>query len=289
MIRIAHIARELFRNLRRNPGTAFASILSLTLLFLLFDLFWLAAGTSDRFYQDLLSDLKVEVFISEEVADTRAAPIGGQLEEIDGVLHAQFISRDEARRRLTGLVGADLLVGYDESNPLPRSFILTVDQGHLTSKKLEAIEAAIQAIEGAGEIQYSRAWLAKAENTKSVFLQVGLVLGALILATALVSSTNNIRLMTRARAVGFRQMLLLGAGRLFISLPFIIEGFIIGGLSAALGWAIIFYGRTKITFSRIEIVFPSQEDIILFCLVTALLGAVSGYFGLRQLLKEQLR
>ncbi len=287
MIRILHIIRELFRNLRRNSGTALASILSLTLLFLLFDLFWLAAGTSDRFYQDLLSGIKVEVFIDEAVTDSSVAPLETRLESIEGVLGAEFISRDLARERLTGLVGADLLVGYDETNPLPRSFVLTVAQDHLQSTELEDIERQIGTIEGAGQVHYSRAWLAKAENTKSIFLQVGLVLGGLILATALVSSTNNIRLMTRARAVGFRQMLLLGAGRLFISLPFIVEGFLIGGLSAALGWAIIFYGRTKITFSRIEIIFPSQDDIILFCLVTAVLGAISGYFGLRKLLKEQ--
>jgi cell division transport system permease protein len=287
MIRIAHIARELFRNLRRNPGTAFASVLSLTLLFLLFDLFWVAAGTSDRFYQDLLSDLKVEVFISEEVSDSSTAAIGDQLSKVEGVLHAEYISREKARRRLTGLVGADLLVGYDETNPLPRSYVLTPEPGYLSSGELEEMERRIGAIKGTGDVHYSRTWLAKAENTKSIFLQVGLILGGLILATAVVSSTNNIRLMTRARAVGFRQMLLLGAGRLFISMPFIVEGFIIGGLSAALGWAIIFYGRTKITFSRIEIVFPSQDDIILFCIVTALLGAVSGYFGLRQLLKDQ--
>jgi len=287
MTRIAHIVRELLRNLRRNSGTALASVLSLTLLFLLFDLFWLAAGTSDRFYQDLLSGIEVEVFVDEEVADSTIASLGERLEAVEGILNAGYISREAARERLTGLVGADLLVGYDETNPLPRSFVLAVDQEYLTSERLEQVEREVEKIGGTGEVHYSRVWLAKAENTKSIFLQVGLALGALILATALVSSTNNIRLMTRARAVGFRQMQLLGAGRLFISLPFIVEGFIIGGLSAALGWAIIFYGRTKITFSRIEIVFPSQDDIILFCLVTALLGAISGYFGLRKLLKEQ--
>ena len=148
------------------------------------------------------------------------------------------------------------------------------------------MEKEIGAITGVGEIRYSRAWLQKAENTKSVLLEIGLVLGALILAAALVSSTNNIRLMTRARAVGFHQMLLLGAGRWFISLPFIIEGFLISGVSAVLGWLIVSYGRTKITFSRIEVVFPTGEEIAIFCAVTALLGAISGYFGLRKLLRE---
>ena len=70
MIRIMHILRELGKNIYRNPGTAFSALLSTTLLFLLFDFFWIAAGTSERFYQDLLSDLNMEVFISEDVPDS---------------------------------------------------------------------------------------------------------------------------------------------------------------------------------------------------------------------------
>ena len=70
MSRIAHILKELSRNLYRNPGTALGSFLSLTLLFLLFDLYWIAAGSSERFYTRLLSELKMEVFISEETADS---------------------------------------------------------------------------------------------------------------------------------------------------------------------------------------------------------------------------
>ena len=85
--------------------------------------------------------------------------------------------------------------------------------------------------------------------------------------------------------IGFQQMLLLGAGRMFISLPFFIEGFLIGGLSAVLSWLIIFYGYHRISFTQIEIVIPDMNQIYLFCLATALLGGISGYLGVRKLLK----
>ncbi len=286
MTRIAHILRELGRNIYRNPGTAVASILSLTLLFLLFDLFWIAAGTSDRFYQDLLSDLRVEVFLEESVADSNIVPITGELSAIEGVLEATYISRDKARERLTSLVGTDLLVGYDESNPLPRSFVLRIDTDYLNSEKLDAIESELRSIGVASEISYSRRWLTKAEGARSLILEIGLILGALILATALVSSANNIRLMTKARATGFRQMLLLGAGRLFISFPFAAEGFLISGLSAAFGWLIIMYGRERIQFSQFDIVYPTLEEIVVFCGIAAVLGATSGFFGVSRQLKD---
>ena len=286
MIRLNHIFRELARNLYRNPGTALASVLSMSLLFLLFDLFWVAANTSQKFYRDLLSEMQVEAFLEEAAPDSVIGTVEEQIRQLNGVSAVQYVSREVARERLADLVGTDLLAGYDETNPLPRSFVLAIDEVYLTSVDLDHLEQDLRSIDVISEVYYSRGWLEKAEGTKGVMLEIGLVLGALILATALISSANNIRLMCRARAVGFRQMLYLGAGKLFISLPFIIEGFIISVISAALGWLIIEYGKTRIQFTQIEVVYPILEEIAIFCAIVGVLGAISGWLGLRRLLKE---
>jgi len=286
MIRLAYFARELWRNLRCNAGTAMASLLSLTLLFLLFDLFWVAAGTADKFYRDLLGELRVEVFVDESVSDDRLTQVSDQLAAIDGVLDLEYVSRDAARQRLADMVGADLLIGYDESNPLPRSYVLTVAESFLNSAALTRLEETLREVDGLSEIHYSREWLDKTESTRAIILEIGLALGALIVAAALVGSANNIRLMTRAQAVGFRQMLLQGAGRFFVAMPYLIESLLISGLAAVFGWLLIFYGRTRISFAQIEIVFPHKSEIVLFCIGIALLGAVSGYLGLRKMLRD---
>jgi cell division protein FtsX len=138
---------------------------------------------------------------------------------------------------------------------------------------------------GIADVYYSKRWLNKAESTRAIVLNIGLVLGALILLSALISSTNNIRLMTRTRAVGFRQMRLCGAGKLFLALPFLLEGLIISGLSAVAGWLLLFYMREKIAFTRFEVVFPMTNEIIIYCAAVAGLGVISGYLGIRKLLR----
>ena len=286
MIRVGYILREFGRNLRRHAGTALVSLLSLTLLFLLFDLFWIAAKTSDRFYRDLISEIEVELFIDEAMADSAVTEVSNQLISIDGVLDFEYISREKARQRLSDMIGVDLLAGYDSINPLPRSYVLTIDNYFLNTAELDTIEKQLLAIDGISSVYFSREWLDKAERAKSIILQIGLVLGGLILAAALTGSANNIRLMTKARAVGFRQMLLQGSGRLFIAFPFLIESFLISGISAALGWGLIWYGKSRIGLSQIEIIFPYRNEIILFCVVAAVLGALSSYIGLRKLLKD---
>jgi len=285
MTRIIHIAREFIRNLGRNPFTALASFLSLALLFLLFDLFWIAAGTSEQFYRNLISQVRMEAYVAESVPDSSLAALAAEVRMTPGVSEINIITRDSARSRLADLVGADLLIGYDDANPLPRSLTIALEDQALTSSELERIETGLMGLLGIEAVAYSRDWLLKAEETKRLMWQVGLVLGILIVAAAVISSANNIRLMTRARAVGFRQMLLLGAGRIFISLPFVIEGFLVSGLAAAAGWGIIWYERSRIALSQIEIIYPNSEDILLYCAAAALLGAISGFVGLRRQLR----
>jgi len=285
MSRFVYILRELARNLYRNPGTALGSVLSLMLLFLLFDLFWIATLTSDRFYRDLLSELHMEVYVPEELPDSEIGPLTRSIISLDGVRAAGFVSKETAREELSRLIGTDLLIGYDSINPLPRSFILTIEPEYLNTADMATLEKELAALASGSEIQYSRRWLKKAETTRSVILSIGLALGAIVLLTTLISSANSIRLMAKARAVGFRQMLLLGAGRLFVACPFLLEGFLLAGLSTAAGWVLIFHGKGRIAFTQFEIIVPTHEEIIIFCLIAALLGSLSGYLGIRRLLK----
>ncbi len=285
MNRIGHVGKEIFRNLYRNPGTSLSAILSMTLLFLLFDIFWIAADTSDQFYENYLSDLKMEVFIAEEYPDSSIEIIKNEIKKIEGVSSLSYISKENARKELAKLVGVDLLVGYDSSNPLPRSMILTFQAEKLNTANMAEIENYVISQKGVSHVYYSKNWLAKAESTKNIISDIGLLLGGLILLTVLVSSANNMRLTAKTRAIGFYQMRLLGAGKLLLAMPFIIEGVLLGALSAGLGWGMIFYWKDKIQFSSFEIIFPTFEEIGFYCLTAGLLGLISGYVGIRRLLR----
>lgn len=282
MTRIAHILREFLRNLWLNPGTALSSFLSLTLLFLLFDLFWIAAGTSGAFYSQLLSDLRMDIFVEESVDDSEIYDIEFRLAQIEGIKSMSFVSRDSAREELSRMVGTDLLAGYEANNPLPRSFVLSFLPQALTSEEMSRIAREIENDSGIATANYSESWLEKAESARAVTVQTGMLLGLLILLTALISSANNIRFMTRVRAVGFFQMKLQGAGRLFIAMPFILEGFLLSGMSAVAGWLLLEYGRGKVEFTVLDIVFPLFEEIVIFCLAAAVMGAAAGLLGIRK-------
>lgn len=282
---LAHILKEFIRNLFGHPSAAFSSFMSLTLLFLLFDLFWIAAGTSERFYTELLSEMEMEVFMAAPAPDSTWVDLQPTLEAVDGVKSVTFISSEQARRRLTDLIGTDLLIGYDSANPLPASYILTFEDRALTSDAMTALEKEVMHLDGVELVFYGQRWLAKAEETRAIILSLGMILGGLILMSALIGSANNIRLMTQTRAVGFRQMQILGAGRMFLAAPFLLEGIAISSLSGVAGWAAVIYVQSRVTFTRFELVLPSLEEMAMFVGVVSLVGLVSGYLGIRRMLR----
>ncbi|KAA3635894.1 MAG: hypothetical protein DWP97_03840 [Calditrichaeota bacterium] len=285
MTRIIHIIKELFRNLYKNPGTTLSAILTMTLLFLLFDLFWIGTNTTDRFYQEYISELNMEVFVAENIPDSTVKYIQEAISQIDGVTIESYFSKEDAREELMNIVGIDLLVGYEATNPLPRSILLSFEPEMLSTLKLNEVENQISKIEGVSYVYYSKSWLTKVEQTKSLISDFGLFLGGLILLTVLVSSANNMRLTAKTRAVGFKQMRLLGAGKIILAFPFFIEGILLGAISGGLGWGLIFYVKSKFEITKFTIVYPTFDEILIYCALTGLLGLISSYVGIKRLLR----
>lgn len=283
MSRWGFIWREFGRNVSRNPGTAFSAVLSLTLLFVLFDIFWVAARSTDEMYQTMISDLQMEVFLPDSVADSTVSDLSNRIQTIRGVLSLSYVTREAARDQLTGILGTDILAA-DTLNPLPRSFILTFGLEYLTSEKLKEIELQLSQVVGTTQIQYGRSWLESTEEARSLVRRVGLIIGLLILLATVISSANNIRLMSRARVKGLTQLQLLGAGRWLISAPYVLEGGLAGAIASGIAWGAVFYGRSQLSIFEINVSMPPTPDILIFCGLTTLLGIVSGYFGVSKLL-----
>ncbi len=284
MSKLSYLVREFLRTLYRHPGATLGSYLSLTLLFLLFDLFWIAARTSNEFYASLVSDLHVEAFVTDAMPDSSLSRLSTSVTDLRGVSSVEYVSREQARHELASLMGTDLLTGFDSLNPLPRSFVLSIEPEYRRLGAIQEIERQLQSLEGISEVFFSERWLQQIETTRRLIRNMGMALGVIILLTALISSANSIRLMTRARAVGLHQMILLGSGKFFAALPFMLEGFVLGGLSALTGWVFVLYAYKHSEFTQFEIVLPAVADMALFCGVTAILGGISGYFGIRKLL-----
>ena len=75
---------------------------------------------------------------------------------------------------------------------------------------------------------------------------------------------------------------LLGAGKVFLSIPYIFEGIFYALVAAVFGWILLIYASGYLTFKNVEIIFPTHLEIIYFCIVSCIIGMIGGYTGIRR-------
>lgn len=281
MTRFSFILREFFGNLWHRPLAVLGSILSLFLLLLLFDLAWVSSLSAFKYYDERISEIEIEVFLTDDVADSTMPDIMDAFARIDGVEKVEYISRQNARDRLNNIMGVDLLEGMDE-NPLPRSVVISFEPNYLNTANLSRLRADLNRMKGVDEIMFPSHWLEKAELTKQMIGDFLVLLGALILAAVVLNSIHAIILSARTRMEELLQMQLLGAGPVFLAIPFILEGIFYALVASISGWVIMYYGMELFTFRDIEIIAPPTAQIIYFCLVVGAVGMISGYIGIRR-------
>lgn len=281
MTRFGYIMKTFFGGLWNRPLAALGSFLSLFLLFLLFDLAWVASLSAVHYYDRKISKIEIELFLTSEVADSNLPDITEAIERIDGVAGIKYISRETARDRLNSIMGVDLLEGIDE-NPLPRSFLISFKPDYLNLETLSRFQNDLSRMKGIDEIMLPSQWLEKADLTRRLIDDVLLLLGTLILVAVVLNSIHSVILSARTRLEELIQMQLLGAGPVFLVIPFIMEGIFYALCASAAGWVLMHYGLEMVTFRELDIVMPHLREIIYFCLTAGVVGMVSGYIGIRR-------
>lgn len=284
MIKIFYLIGKSATNIVARPLSAITSFLSLLLLLLMFDMVWISSLSAERYYERIAADIDMEIFLDDTLADSTVSGVLGTIVEMDGVADARYISKEKARDKLYSLMGADLLDGL-EDNPLPRSVIITFENDYRSSANLATLKENLNRIDGVSEIYYPEEWLEKIEMTRGLIFKIVVFLGIVISLAVVLNLLHSIRLSARSRGQEILQHRLLGAGKFFISIPYILEGLFYSLAAAAAGWLINFYAFERLTFRDFEIIFPDPTDIVYFCAAAGLIGLFGGYAGIRRSLR----
>jgi len=94
-----------------------------------------------------------------------------------------------------------------------------------------------------------------------------------------------VMLSARTRMEELVQLQLLGAGPVFLALPYIMEGIFYALVASVGGWLLINYGINFVSFRDIQIILPRPVEIVYFCLAASGIGMIGGYLGIRRELR----
>ncbi len=238
---LAYFARTAWRGLRTSPVATSVAVVTIGVSLVLVGCFALLLANMQRLLDSFGEDLQVTVYLEEALSADQMAVLAARVAAVRGVERVKTVSKEQALDRFRSGVGSGvaLLEGL-EVNPLPASLEVSLTAERRSAEGLRAVAASLGSMAGVAEIASGNDWVEGYARALSLVRGLGTGLGGVLALAALLIVSNTIRLAVLARRDELEILALVGAGRVFIRVPFLIEGTLQGAIGGALALALLY-------------------------------------------------
>ena len=233
-----YLFRQGWNNFKGNRLMSVASVGVVTSCLILVGICGSLVLNVNSFVQYLGAQNEVVIYMEDVATLENINSINSSLEKDEDVADFKFVSKEEALKEQMEYMGRyeSLLSGYQgENNPLPASF--RVHLADLT--RLEPVSMEFSAFEGVDYVSTPTELAGVLITLKNVTYYAGLAILVILVMVSMVVISNTIRLTVFARRREISIMKYVGATNGFIRLPFIVEGLLIGTISALITFAVV--------------------------------------------------
>ena len=279
---------------RRVAGSYFMSLMSITLVLFLLGVFALLMMHAQSLSNHIRENIGFEIVMNSNVKEAKILQLQKELDALPAVKSTEYITKEEAIRRLSDDLGEDFLQWLgNEENPLLPSIDVRFNAEYANPDSLNVIEQQLLKNKDIKEIYYQKSLVDLINQNVNRIGMVLIGISIILLIIAITLIRNTIRLRIYANRFLVRSMQLVGATPAFIRRPFIRSGIsqgFFGALLADLLLALMLYGLTK----RIPELSFVQDYRIVICIFVGivvlgiLLGGLSTRFSLRKYLRADI-
>ena len=289
-----YLIKEGYNNLNKHGPKTISTMLIICATMLILGIFIIILQNVNQNVQTLRLEQGLQAFIEDKSTDEDVAYMEDQIKLIDGVSQVQYMSKSEAYEDakqqfkdqdyfLDGLEGLDIF---------PASFIVKFTN----IEEADTIKAAVEKIDGVYKVKYNadtiEAVISISKVANYFLLGVGVVL--LLVSVFIISNTIKLAVYSNKREIFI--MRYIGATNSFIVKPFIVEGAIMGIVSALISFIVI-----SIVYVYIYVALNSSYALGVFKFIPystiwyqiliayILLGIFIGVFGSAISLKKYLK
>ncbi len=240
LVQLNYFVRTSLRGLRSSPVTSAAAVatigVSLVLVGTFALLLWNMEGLLNRFGDALFVTAYLEDGLPVE--DRRA--LVELVATVEGVERVRVVSQREALERFQASVGrgSALLEGLAE-NPLPASLEITLLAERRSTEGLRVVVESVDGLPGISELASGQDWVEGYLRAVALVRAVGMGLGLILALATVLIVANTIRLAVLARRDEIEILTLVGASRVFVATPFLIEGLVQGAAGGVAAVAVL--------------------------------------------------
>ena len=294
---LSYLIGEGFRNFFKNKKSTGASLMIMCATMMIFGLFFLIGENVNYMVKEIEAEQGMQVFMVKDATEEQIKKLGDQIKELDYVAKTEFVSKEQAYNIVKEKYGdyGRFLEGYTiEKNPFKVSYVVTLTD----LSKSEEVRAQIEKFENVNNIEM---------RDKTINALVGIANGirwisagilVLLIIISIFIIANTIKLTVHARRKEISIMKYVGATNGFIRWPFIVEGILIGIVSAMISILILGVSYNFIVGKIMESSVTSMINITLlqfsdiFGLVVAVylglgigIGCIGSIISMRKYLK----
>jgi len=268
-----HIS-EAFKSISRAKASFILTFISLGIAVVLIIASVAAVQLSNLLEKKLKDNINLNIFIKENTNANEIQSFKEELENFKYIRSVNFISKEEAAETFIKETGEDFreILSY---NPLPASFVVTLNFDEVASDSLHLVADQIASFEWVDEVVFKNSFVYKVFDyidKSKLYLAIVTVLFFLI-ALYLVYTT--IRLITNARMRELETMKLVGAKLSTIKIPIILNGVVAGLLSGILAFIIFWFLFTKVSSFSLIVDLIEQHGYLYILLLLATGPALS--------------
>jgi len=177
---------------------------------------------------------EVSVYVRDDAGREQLAAVNDLLTKSGLTSSIQFFSKEEAQREFArdfpDLASASAAL---ERNPFPASFAVRLNaRAQSTPEEVDSMASLLSSLPGVADVRYDRTWIARLNSTIRFVRGVGIAIIVFLAFASAMTVASVVRLTAMARSDEIEIMQLVGAPFAYIRGPFIIEGFLQGGMGA---------------------------------------------------------
>ena len=180
-------------------------------------------------------------FLEKDIPEEQRVSVEKRLQESSLVDNVRYVSDEQAlvrfKQNFPELQG---VIENIEINPFPASFETNLAEENLSPETILRFIQAMKDMEGIEDAQFNRDWVERMESLSRLAQAIGLFLGGILALASFFIISNVIRLNVFARRDEIEILRLVGGTNLFIRVPFILEGVILGILGGAISLGLLF-------------------------------------------------
>lgn len=247
----AYTIKQAFIQFGRNRSMSVISIFAITCMMLILSLFFILFINVNSAAETIKGDYdSIEVFLLDETSQDEANVMIEDLKQQEGVEDAYYKTKEDAMAEFRARWGDNgYLLDSLEDNPLPNSIVIKI--GDL--EKADAIAEHAAAYEGIEDVKYYKSTVDKLLKATDFIKISAMIIMLFLIIVSIVVVSNTIKLTVFNRAEEISIMKYVGATNWFIRGPFLVEGILIGIISAAVS-----VGITYIVYKQVVDIIGDQ-------------------------------